>query len=287
MKIKITGISGYLGQLILSELIRNGHSVTGIKRKILYGATKDLKTEIAGSNIIINLAGAPILQRWTNKNKQTIYDSRIKTTQNLVRAINELPVELQPQKFISASAVGIYKSGISHDESSTTFESNFAGKVVRDWENASTDLYSSVQKIIFRIGLVLGREAQTITNLWLPFKLGLGATIGKGKQPFPFIHEIDVARAFCWAVEEYNQNDIFNLTAPEEITNKTFTKELAQQLHRPAFLFIPGFALKVFFGEAAILLTESPGVSSQKIVHAGFKFRYPDISKALKEITEK
>lgn len=285
MKIKITGISGYLGQLISSELTQNNHQVEGIERKLLYGTVDNLKKEIAGTDVIINLAGAPILQRWTNKNKQIIYDSRIKTTQNLVQAINELPAETQPKKFISASAVGIYKSGVAHDELSTTFESNFAGKVVRDWENASSHLSVSVQKVIFRIGLVLGKEAQTISNLWVPFKLGLGATIGNGKQPFPFVHEKDVARAFCWAVEEYPENDIFNLTAPEKITNKIFTKELGRQMHRPTLFFIPGFILKIFFGKAAVLLTESPEVSAQKITRAGFKFRYPDISAALKEIT--
>lgn len=284
MKIKITGISGYLGQLISSELTRNGHAVTEIERKLLYGAVEDLKTEITGADIIINLAGAPILQRWTKQNKQIIYDSRIKTTQNLVQAINELAAEVQPKKFISASAVGIYQSGLSHDETSINFEPNFAGKVVRDWEYASNHLSASVQKVIFRIAPVLGKEAQTIKNLWLPFKLGLGATIGNGNQPFPFIHEKDVARAFCWAVEEYTGNDIFNLTAPEKITNKTFTKELARQMHRPAILFIPGFVLKMLYGNAAVLLTESPEVSAQKITHAGFKFRYPDISAALKEI---
>jgi len=286
LKIKITGISGYLGQLISSELTRNGHQVTGIERKLLYGKVDNLKKEIAGTDIIINLAGAPILQRWTKKNKQIIYDSRIKTTQKLVQAINELSAETQPKKFISASAVGIYQSGVAHDETSIQFESNFAGKVVQDWENASSHLSATVQKVIFRIGLVLGKEAQTIKNLWLPFKLGLGATIGNGKQPFPFVHEKDVARAFCWAVEKYPENDIFNLTAPKKITNKIFTKELGRQMHRPAFLFIPGFILKIIFGEAAVLLTTSPEVSAQKITHAGFKFRYPDISAALKEITE-
>jgi len=286
LKIKTTGISGYLGQLISSELTQNNHQVSGIERKLLYGTVNNLKNEIAGTDIIINLAGSPILERWTEKNKQTIYDSRIKTTQNLVQAINELPAKTQPKKFISASAVGIYKSGLAHDESSINFESNFAGKVVRDWENASSHLSASVQKVIFRIGLVLGKEAQTIKNLWLPFKLGLGATIGNGNQPFPFVHEKDVARAFCWAAEEYAENDIFNLTAPEKITNKTFTKELARQMHRPALLFIPGFILKILYGNAAVLLTTSPEVSAQKITHAGFKFRYPDISATLKEITK-
>lgn len=286
LKIKITGISGYIGQLISKELMENGHQVSGIKRELLYGNSNDLAEEVKNTDVLINLAGSTILQRWTEKNKVKIYKSRVKTTQNLVWAIKKLQPEEYPKKFISASAIGIYQPGLQHNEESNNFEKGFIGKVVLHWEEAVQELPDSIQKIIFRIGPVLGKKSKTISNLMLPFKMGLGATIGNGKQPFPFVHEKDVARAFCWAVEEYPENDIFNLTAPENITNKTFTKELGRQMHRPAFLFIPGFILKILYGDAAVLLTTSPEVSAQKITHAGFKFRYPDISEALKEITE-
>jgi hypothetical protein len=130
----------------------------------------------------------------------------------------------------------------------------------------------------------LGKEAKTITNLLLPFKLGLGATIGNGKQPFPFIHEKDLIRAFIWAVEDLDKNETFNLVAPESITNKDFTKALAKALNRPAVFSIPDFVLKLVLGEAAVLLTESPGVEPKNLLEAGFEFTYPDIEKALNEI---
>lgn len=281
MKIKITGASGYLGKTISKRLKENGHQVSGIERKLLYGPIKDLQDEIRDCDAIINLAGAPILQQWTAKNKAAIVDSRVKTTQNLVQAINNLPSDEQPGKFISASAIGIYKAGFTHDETSQNFDDGFVGNVVKQWEAASCGLSSNVQRDIFRIGLVLGEEAKTITNLLLPFKLGLGATLGKGKQAFPFVHVSDVARAFVWAVEDLKSGGTFNLVAPENITNKDFTKSLAKALHRPAIFSIPEFVLKAVLGEASSLLIEGAEVEPKNLLKAGFKFEYPTIKNAL------
>lgn len=284
MNIKLTGSNGYIGQLISKKLEEKGHSVSGIERNLLYRDTENLKKELQYSDVVINLAGAPILQRWTEKNKEIIYDSRVVTTRNVVAAINGLPNSQRPKKVVSASAIGIYKSGYSHTEESHNLDEGFVGKVVKDWENSLNDLSSDVQKVIFRLGVVFGREAQTIKNMLLPFKLGLGGKIGSGEQPFPFIHEEDVVSAFVWATEQYQSNETFNLSAPENISNKEFTRSLANQLNRPAFFTIPAFALQLIYGEAASLLTQSPEVSSEKIQNAGFEFNYPNINSALKEI---
>jgi uncharacterized protein (TIGR01777 family) len=284
LKIRITGISGYLGIAISEELKKQGHEVSGIERKLIYGSLAILSKEIEGSDVIINLAGAPILQRWTKRTKRLIHESRVRTTRNLVLAINTLPKKKQPVKFISASAIGIYKPGFKHDESSTNFNPGFVGIVAKDWEDASNELPATIQKNIFRIGLVLGKNAKTITNLLLPFKLGLGSTLGNGKQPFPFVHEKDVISAFVWAVEDFHKNGTFNLVAPESISNKDFTKSLAKMLNRPALFSIPGFALKMVLGEAAVLLTESPEVEPKKLLEEGFEFEFPGINEALEEI---
>jgi hypothetical protein len=284
LKIKITGASGYLGNYIVNFLIEKGHEVSGIERKLLYGSTNNLQTEIRNCDAIINLAGAPILQRWTDKNKATILDSRVKTTQNLVQAINNLPVDEQPGKFISASAIGVYKASFSHDETSQNFDDGFVGTVVKQWEAASNSLSPNIQRNIFRIGVVLGKDAKTINNLLLPFKLGLGATLGNGKQPFPFVHINDVARAFAWCVEDLNTNGVFNLVATENISNKDFTKALAKSLGRPAIFSIPEFVLKAFLGEASVLLTEGAVVLPRNLIEAGFEFQYPTIKSSLEEI---
>jgi hypothetical protein len=284
LKIRITGISGYLGKNISEELRQRGHEVLGIERKYIYGSLTNLMKEIDSTDVIINLAGAPVFQRWTKRSKTLIHESRVRTTRNLVKAINELPKDKQSKKFISASAIGIYRSGFTHDENSTNYNIGFDGIVAKDWEDASAELPVTIQKNIFRIGLVLGKEAKTITNLLLPFQLGLGATLGNGKQPFPFVHEKDVIRAFVWAVEDLEKNGIFNLVAPENISNKEFTRALAKVLNRPAIFSIPEFVLKMVLGEAAVLLTESPEVEPKNLLEAGFEFNYPDIDSALNEI---
>ena len=286
MQIRITGINGYLGSMLSSELQSRGHKVAGIDRSLLYGEQTSLSDNLKGSDVVINLAGAPILQRWTKANKNKIYNSRVETTTNLITAINQLNIDKRPTKFISASAIGIYKAGAMHNEDSTSFDDGFVGKVVKDWEKPVKELPVDVQKIIFRIGLVIGKNAKTISKQLLPFKLGLGAKIGSGKQPFPFIHEEDLLRAFIWAVEDHENDNTFNLVAPENINNKEFTFAFAQSLNRPAFFTIPEFAIKLALGKAAVLLTQSPKVSSEKIQKAGFQFNYPNIASALKEILQ-
>ncbi|SHI63423.1 hypothetical protein SAMN05444280_10461 [Tangfeifania diversioriginum] len=285
MQIKMTGASGYLGEVIKKELIEKRHQVLPISRSFLYGSTDELAAQLKGTQVLINLAGAPILQRWTSHNKQVIYESRVQTTSKLVKAIQKMNEDQRPQKVISASAVGIYAVNGSHDEKSTDFDNGFVGTVVKDWENAWKDLPGNVELTIFRLGVVLGKEAQTIKKLWLPFKLGLGGKIGNGKQPFPFVHEKDVARAFTWALDQSGRDGIYNLAAPQKITNKGFTKAMAGALKRPAIIPVPEFALRVVYGKAATLLTESPEVIPRELEKQNFEFSYPDIESTLKEIT--
>ncbi|WP_167607400.1 TIGR01777 family oxidoreductase [Maribellus sediminis] len=284
-KIAITGQSGYLGSLISQRLVSEGYEVHGIPRAKLQ-LPEQLTEEIRSAYAVINLAGSPILQRWTEKNKKVIYESRVSTTNNLVTAINNLPKTQRPKIIISASAIGIYKSGELHDERSQSYDIGFVGKVVQDWEAPISKLEDDVRKTIFRIGPVLGKNSQMISRLRLPFKLGLGARIGSGNQAFPFIHIDDLVAAFVWAIENEQDSEVYNLVAPQNSTNKTFTKVFARLLHRPAFLTIPVFVLRLPFGEAAKMLADSPIVSSSKLEKAGFNFRFPNIESTLKEIVE-
>ncbi len=286
MKIKVTGYNGYIGQMVSNELRRRGHSVSGIRRDVLYGSVTKLSDEIRDCDIIINLAGAPILQRWTEKNRRNIYESRVTTTKNIVNAINNLPAQERPNKFISSSAIGIYKTGDDHDETSSNFDDGFLGTVVKDWEAASNELPKDVQRIIFRLGLVIGKNAKTIKNLKLPFLLGLGGKIGTGRQAFPFIHEKDVVNAFIWAAEDFSENSVFNLAAPENISNAEFTQIFAKQMRRPAFIPVPSIVLKLFLGKVSTLLLESPTVAPQALLSNSFKFEHPTIESSLKEILE-
>lgn len=270
--------------MLIANLTEEGHTVTGINRLMLYGPVENLADEVRNSDVIINLAGAPILQLWTKKRKKIIFDSRVITTRNLVKAIHLLPKEEQPRKFISASAVGIYKSGYNHDETSTNFDDGFSGKVLTNWEEATTPIPEHIQKNILRIGLTLEKNSLIIKLLKFPFQLGLGAKIGNGNQPFPFVHSKDVIKVILWTVNEHDKSGIFNVVAPENISNKEFSKAFAKALKKPMLLSIPKFMFKLVLGEASVMITESPQVEPKYLIENGFQFEYPTIKEALKEI---
>lgn len=284
MKIKMTGASGYLGKIITGELQKKGHRVSAINRKLLYEPPENLAKKLEGTDVLINLAGAPVLQRWTKKNKQEIYNSRVITSQNLVKAIQILFPEQRPNKLISASAIGIYASGKTHSEDSKEYDTGFLGEVVKDWEAVWSGLPNEILSTVFRIAVVLGKESAVIQKLLVPFRMGIGGKIGNGKQPFPFVHETDVARAFVWAVENKNTTGTFNLAAPEQITNARFTHILSKKLKRPAFIPIPKLGLQLLYGRAAVMLTESPAVIPHHLMEAGFSFTFEKIEDALEEI---
>ncbi len=287
MKVKITGSTGYLRKVLSDQLEQNNHIVKGIARELLYGPATDLANDIAGYDAIINLAGAPILQQWTKKNKEVICNSRIKTTSNLVLALGLLPTEKRPNRFISASAVGIYKAGSIHDETSNQFDCGFLGKVVKDWEAETLKLPENIEKVIFRIGIVLGGESKIIKMMLPLFSLGLGGKIGKGTQPFPFIHEKDLASAFQQATEGILPSGTYNLVAPQQITNKEFTKAFAKKINRPSLFALPGFIAKLVLGEASTLLLNNPAILPVALQKNGFVFQFPDIENTLNNLLAK
>jgi|SRR5690554_3098495 len=287
MNIKISGASGYLGNLITSELKTKRHIVDGLKRELLYGPIEKLADALKGANVVVHLAGSPLLVRWTDKNKQKIIESRIATAQNIVRAVKSLPSQDRPEKVVSASGVSIYASGKFHTEDSSDYDDTFLSKVVREWEKAWEALPQTVSLTIFRMAVVLGKESPTIKTMLLPFKLGVGGKIGKGHQPFPFVHETDVVNAYIWAIENQLTGGIYNLAAPHQVSNESFTKSLAKALGRPAFMYVPPIALKLAYGEAAEMLTEGPSVYPDKLIKKGFKFQYPSIENVMNEIFNK
>ncbi|HBL77587.1 MAG: TIGR01777 family protein [Bacteroidetes bacterium GWF2_42_66] len=286
MKVVITGSNGYIGRKLINRLQTEGYECIPVKREFWDRGIEKLSELLAGTNVVVNLAGAPVLQRWTAKNKAEIYSSRVLTTQKLVSAIYLLPEVKRPKIFISASAVGIYQSGETHNESSTRFASGFLGKLVQDWEQASATLPDDVRRVVFRVGLALGNDSKTIKTMLPAFRMGLGGKIGSGKQVFPFVHVDDLVSAFLWVIKNPEASGIYNLVAPQIVTNQQFTLQLAQKLKRPAFFAIPSFILKIIFGEASQLLIESPSVIPERLIKSGFIFSKSTISEALDDISK-
>ena len=283
MKIAISGANGYIARNLIWELEADHHSIVLINRKVLYHV--DQLTELlSDTDVVINLAGAPILQRWTEANRKEILDSRVISTKNIVKAIHGLPENKRPHTFIAASAIGIYSPGAVHTEKSTSFSNDFVYEVVSKWEEASKDLSPQVRRVVFRISPILGKEAQTMQKLLPVFKSGLGGKIGSGDQPFPFIHIFDVVNAIVWAMQNNQARGIYNLVAPDNIDNQTFTHALASALNRPALFTVPGFMLKIAYGEASSMLLQSPQVKPERLLNEGFAFLFPDIKSCLAEI---
>ncbi len=283
MKIAISGANGYIASNLIKRLDSPDNELIKISRKDLYDVNTLFRL-LAGADVVVHLAGAPIFQKWTSVTKSEIVKSRTETTQALVKTINNLPLEKKPRVFVSASAVGIYEPGLQHNESSIRYADDFTGNVARQWEQSSEDLPRSVRRIIFRIGVVLGKESKTILNLLPLFKLGLGGKIGSGKQSFPFVHIDDVTNAIFWAIQNAEVHGIYNLVAPQSITNVQFTKSISKMIHRPAFFAVPAKVLELLYCEASSILLKTPIVIPERLQSYGFRFKYPDIESCLNEI---
>jgi hypothetical protein len=282
MKIVLSGYSGLIGSAAERVLKANGYEVFRLTRSDLYEhegtAAKRL---LEGAHAVVHLAGAPILKRWTEKNRKAMYDSRIITTRNLVNAIKSLPAPARPKIFISASAIGIYEAGLTHTESSTCYAGHFAAQLTREWEASSEGLPKGVRRLIFRVGLVIDRNATLVRMLKLPFRLYAGGPVGNGRQPFPFIHLDDVTGAILWGIRNHEAQGIYNLTAPEQISNKDFSAAFGKSLNRPSWFPVPVWILKILYGKASRLIFESPAVLPERLQNEGYRFRYPDIRSAL------
>ncbi len=285
MKIAITGGTGFIGRHLSAYLRTLDHELILIQRSDWTEGAGRISKLINSSDVLINLAGSPVIKRWTAANKKNILASRLDTTNLLVECITLMPETERPKIFISASAIGIYDSTKVHTEQSTDFDNNFLADVCQKWEKCLAPLSDmQIRVCVMRIGLVLGEDGGLLKQVLPLFKAGLGGKIGSGLQAFSFIHYHDFCRVIEYFINNNQCKGIFNLTVPEFSTNAVFTKTLAKALHRPAFFTVPAFALKLIYGKAAVALLKGQSVYPQHLLDCGFKFRYPDIAAAIKAV---
>lgn len=278
-RIAISGATGLVGSHLVKFFRSEGWEVIPLSRQDFLLTTDQMATRINGVSAIVHLAGAPVLQRWSRKNMQQIYDSRILTTRKLVEAIRLS--ENKPKVLVSASAVGIYDNIHVHDESSRNFDDGFLGKVCMDWEAEAKKAEAYTQIVIIRLGVVLSSKGGALRKMLLPFKLGLGGKIGNGKQAFPWIHIEDLVAAINFIIQRIKAPGVFNFVSPQHTDNKQFTLALAKSLRRPTFLPIPAFLLKLVYGNAAVTLTAGQNVIPANLEKTEYKFRFPTIDEAL------
>lgn len=295
--ILITGASGLIGSKLIRSLQEKGHHVSVLSRspekikgvKAFHWDVENKKIDknaFTGIDTIINLAGAGIAEkRWTNSRKQLIVDSRVESVKLLFKAISESRAPVTT--FISASAVGFY--GDRADEILTENSSNgsgFLAECCQKWEEAIDEgAQLNIRIVKLRIGLVLARQGGALQEMARTVNFFLGAALGSGKQWMPWIHLTDLISIFEAAVDNSEYRGTYNACSSLPVTNSEFTSILARVLFRPVWpINVPEFVLKTILGELSTVILNSNRTSSQKLVNMGFKFRYPGLKDALKEI---
>lgn len=284
MKIAVTGGTGFIGSHLIRHFKAEGNEVLLIGRSMLELPAVEIAKAVSGSHVVINLAGEPVAGRWSQVKKEKILNSRIKTSHKLVEAINMLPDK--PSVFLSASAIGIYNDEQPHDESSLNFGNDYLAEVCCLWENEASNVSLDVRKVIIRIGIVLGKNGGTLHKLLPLFRFGLGGRLGSGKQMMSWIHIDDLVKAIDFIIKS-EISGVVNLTAPNPVSNKEFTKTLGKVIGVPVILSVPEFAIKLLFGEGAGVILQSIHVYPKTLTQKGFKFSYNQLEEALTEICKK
>lgn len=299
MKILITGATGLIGKELVTLLLQNGisiHYLTTSKNKIesqsnyqgfYWNPDQGIIDENAlmGVDSIIHLAGATISKRWTSKYKQEIIESRILSSNLLFKALKDYPNSVK--QIVSASAIGIYPDNLTklYTEEDTEVDDSFLGKVVLKWEDSVNKFkLHNIKVCKIRTGLVLSGKGGALTEMMKPIKMSIGSPFGSGKQMQSWIHIHDLVEMYFFAVSN-NLEGIYNAVAPNPVTNKKLTQEIASVLDKPLFMpNIPKFLMKLILGEMHIILFSSQNVSSKKIETEGFNFKYKQLEKALQQL---
>jgi uncharacterized protein (TIGR01777 family) len=304
MRVIITGATGFIGRALCRELHKDyevialSRSVEGTNRSIGDVAKVvpwDAKTstgwdqEVDGSLAVINLAGENLgAGRWTHARKSRILQSRLDSTKAIIETLKR--VQNKPKVVILASAIGYYgpRQDEQLDETAAPGD-GFLADVCRQVEGFADQIEAlGVRCIVIRTGVVLGRDGGALSKLAMPFRFYLGGHLGSGRQWFSWISLEDEVAAIRFLMENDQLRGVFNLTAPQPVTMKEFCRILGKVLNRPAWLSVPAFAARLALGEMADeMLLSGQRVLPGRLPASGFKFKYPDLKKALSDILKR
>jgi len=301
-RVVITGGTGFIGGRLCELLLDSGYAPVVLSRrpdKVMQrfagrvrGVAWDGKSadgwaeHAAGAYGIVNLAGASIGSgRWTAAVKQGVLESRINASKAVLEAVERAGVK--PQVIVQGSAVGYYADcgdGVIDEDGPRG--GGFLASVAERWEKTTQVAASlGVRVVAIRTAMVLGRGGVLLDRLALPLRLFVGGPMGSGRQWLPWIHLDDEVRAIHFLLERPDLDGAFNLASPNPLQNAAFMRALGAAIHRPSWLRVPAFVLKALLGEMAEeLVLSGMRVRPQRLLEAGFEFRYPDIESALHEI---
>jgi hypothetical protein len=284
MKIAVSGAGGFIGTHLVRAFESEGWGVIALHTADFALDDDAFVKKLDGADVVVHLAGASINRRWTEAYKKVLYDSRVKTAEKLVRAMEKMAEK--PKLFVCTSAVGIYASTGRYDEENAVYADDFLGRLARDWEAAAMQAKPlGIRTIVFRYGIVLGRGGGILAEMLPPFRLGLGGTIGDGKQAFSWVHIDDLVRGYLFAIGHPGMEGVYNLMAPNPTTSAGLTKALGRVLHRPTPFAIPKFLITLRFGsEAAEALASGQYVTPKRLPEAGFEFGFKTVEAALEDL---
>jgi len=290
-KVLITGASGLIGRALIPLLTSQGYQVYTLQRTVSdtepYWLIDQQKINLNSApqpDIIIHLAGENIANgRWTEKVKQKITDSRIKSTQLIVDFINDSATP--PSLFICASAIGFYgNSGQQPVNEESSQGNEFVSQLAAQWEQTSHQVKTSSTRVVnLRTGIVLNKQEGALAKMLPAFKMGVGGKIGKGEQIMSWIDLTDQVNAILFIIRNSKLTGPVNLVSPHPVTNRNFSVILANILSRPCILPLPAFMVKLLFAEMGeALLLSSTNVRPTKLLEAGFTFQYDLLEDSLK-----
>lgn len=295
--ILLTGATGMLGKDLIKNLLDRGDQVSILSRKPqringvkvflwdVYQQQIDSNC-LDGVDCIVHLAGENISEgKWTEKRKKAIIDSRVLSAQLLFKTIAEN--KNQVKDFISAAAVGIY--GDRGDEVLTEESSpgkDFMATCCEQWEAAANKgLALGLRVVKIRTGVVFSKDSGALPAMAKPVQFFAGAPLGTGKQYIPWIHHQDMTQVYLHLIDQKQLSGVYNACAPLPVSNKTLTKAIAKQLHRPVWPFnVPASVLKLILGEMSAVVINSNNASAQKLLNTGFIFSYTKVEDALSDI---
>jgi uncharacterized protein len=291
----ITGGSGLIGQHLTIALSKRGYRVLQLSRKFAEENTYlwNPKTgfinpeAIEQADHIIHLAGANIGEKkWTQFRKQEILDSRVLTARILLNTIKSTGRNIKT--YISASATGYYDNSAKiHTEMDNAGKSFLSDVCVHAESMANEFDEAGIRTVKIRTGLVLAKDGGILPRFIQIVKMGMGISLGSGKQGLPWIHIDDLCEIYCQAIENTEFKGIYNAVAPETLTNKTFTRALTLQMEKPFWPFrIPSLPIRWVLGEQSDLILKGTHVQPKRLLDMGFKFKYNEIGSALESFTE-
>jgi uncharacterized protein (TIGR01777 family) len=293
----VAGANGFIGTALCRALVDQGQSLTAIVRDpvragsvlpkgtdLVAWDSPKLTQTVGEAEAVINLAGSSVVgKRWTPAYKQELRDSRLQATRQIVAAMRDSGGT--GQTLINASAVGYYgDTGDQMVTEETPPGKDFLSDLCVAWEAEAREAEAAgVRVVLTRTGIVLG-EGGALKQMLLPFKLGIGGPVGSGRQWMPWIHLDDVVGTVQWVIAQKDLRGPINVTTPNPVINREFTRTLGKVLHRPAVLPVPGFALRLMFGEFADALLTGQRLVPKALQASGYTWKYPLLERALQSI---